>query len=616
MVFPETFGGDPIVIDEHCAIAFVPQTRGYFLAVACNTSQRRVKVRMDLTLSTRYCVFLPVVGAVHVGPMMVEATIAPYRVRNVGLVGPEKGALPMSLEQLLVCLNYDVHVFIEEETGVMLPATKWKKGTKATFTDPLPCTLLPATLAGAWPSWLSHLRVHDFTVCKRDVTLAAQGEEDGQADKVLVQVDEIAGGSAYLLSSVNKGRTPRRVLHKYSREGKGAPSICFVPMDGRECEDATTITGYVPGGGDVALGWVIRLDAETSPSCDLLLSLRAWTATACNPTSTDVMHPQGGKDDTPIKPTPITGTTSVSTRAFLHSQRGFGSRAAKGGVSLDFSPLAFLGHGTVESSSPVESLPPSTNARPSTTATDNAKPATDAVTLMSPQEIDDRKGLTRQQISRQGSMSGNAVQTPERREMGGLPAVHEREEASEDNNGAENEPHLGTEHGDCTCALEGHCVLHLKRGKRQDYSEIKTQTETEIERSTVSLGKAHTCRERAAGAEEEETASTATTCVRHALQHLDCEEALERIFIETAEATAWKVCLLEWQQPLCIICANPISSRTLFVAGPSTGEKVHFMCYAKSRQSPQQQTQRYFNDATHCSPDVLTGRGHSAESLL
>ncbi|RNF02613.1 hypothetical protein TraAM80_06278 [Trypanosoma rangeli] len=617
MVFPETFGGDPIVIDEHCAISFVPQARGYFLAVACNTSQRRVKVRMDLTLSTRYCVFLPVVGTVHVGPMMIEATIAPYRVRNVGLVGPEKGALPMPLEQLLVCLNYDMHVFIEEETGVMLPVTKWKKGTKATSTDPMPCTLLPSTLAGAWPSWLSHLRVHEFTVCKRDVTLAAQGGDEGQANKVLVQIDEIAGGLAYLLSAVNKGRTPRRVLHKYSCEGKGAPSVCFVPMDGRECEDATTITGYVPGGGDVALGWVVRLDAETSPSCDLLLSLQAWTATACSPASTDVMHPQGGKDSTPIKSTPITRITSVSTRTFMNSQRRSGSGAAKGGVLLDSSPLVFfLGHATVESLSPPKSLPSSTNARASITTTENANQATDSVTFMSPQEIAKRKGLARQQISLLGNISGNGVQTPERREVGRLPAVHEREEKSEDNNGAGNESHLGTGHGDRTCVLEGHYVPHLRRGKRQVYSDIKPQMETELERSTASLGVAHTCRERVAGATEEETASTFTACVSHALRHLDCEEALKRISIETAEATAWKVCLLEWQQPLCIICANPIPSWALFVAEPSTGEKFHFMCYAKRRQSLQQQTQRYFNDATHCSADVLIGREHSTESLL
>ncbi|RNF25889.1 uncharacterized protein Tco025E_01855 [Trypanosoma conorhini] len=619
MVFPEAFSGDPIVIDEHCAIAFVPQSRGYFLAVACSTSQRRVKVRLDLTCSTRYCVFVPVVGVVHVGPMVVEVTIAPYRVRNVGLVGPEKGAPPLPLAQLLVCLHYDVHVFLEEETGIMVSATRWRKGTRETCPAPTPSTLLPATLANAWPPWLSHLRVHDFTAWKRDEKLDAQADEGGEADKVLVQVDVVADGAAYLLSAVNKGRTPRRVLYTPPCELCGSPSVCFVPMDGHECEDAAAITGYVPGGGDVALGWVVTVDADTPPSCDQLFPSQAFTAAACNAASTEVLQLQGEKDAAPIKSTPTKRPKFVCSRTFLHSQRRSGSGGAKGGAPWGPPSLACSRRVTVGGFAPRECSRSPTNACASTTTTGNAAQAKERSTFMPSRKKADRSVSKRHQILLIGSMPGSAVQTPERREVSGLPAA-QRREASCGENGTPVEQkkeagkasHLSTEHGRRTCAIDATYVPHLREGGANLLSEVATPTAAEIERRTVSLRVTHACREEVSEDKEEKT-----TCVSHALRELDCEEALRRIAVEMAEATAWKVRLLEWQQPPCLICANPVPPWALFVEEPSSGERVHFLCYAEMRQPlQQQQTPHHSNDGTHCPSEVMAGREYSVEGLL
>lgn len=318
MSFPETFGGDPIVINEHCSIFFLPQLSGSLVVVACSTSPRRMKVRVDLSQSTRYCRFSPMVGAVVVGPMIVEATITPQRVRNIGLVRPEKGSASPSHVVLLSQLIYTAHVFLEGDKGVMVPSNKWDKQAGPTLLASTLRTLSPTTLASAWPSWMCRLRPLDFVVVKRHAVLSSQRVDGKREKKVLLHVDMVAGGRAYLVSVVNKTRIPHRVVYR-PRCVNGAAgnstadraitsdakrgtfcenatvSFSYVPMDGRECADIMALEGYVPGGGDAALGWVVVTGGEAPDARKRGVS-HDFTATACDPAVPEAMGPQPGAE--------------------------------------------------------------------------------------------------------------------------------------------------------------------------------------------------------------------------------------------------------------------------------------------------------------------------------
>ncbi|KAF8299101.1 hypothetical protein TcYC6_0073190 [Trypanosoma cruzi] len=647
MIFPEKLSSDPIVIDDHCAILLEPQPRGCFLLVACNKSSRRVKICVDLTLSTRYCVFLPVVGTVNVGPMIVEATMAPYRVRNIGLMGPEKGTRPLQHAHLFAQLHYVVHVFVEDEKGVMVPAYKWRKGTREKSTERMPPTFLPTTSTDLWSFFLPHLRVKDFIVSKRNVTAVPQGEGGSQGENVLVQVDEIAGGAAYLLSAVNRGHTPQFLRYRCLFGGATSPFVCFVPMDGIKCENTTEIEGYVPVGGDVALGWVVRTGADMPLSTELFPP-HAFTATVCSSGVAEKMIPQREKDATTIKHTfkERAAGSVASGRTFLHSQRGSGSRTDKSSLSQNLSPPC-LECFTVDGLSLRGFSEPPANACALTFTRSISAPAARMVRakFASPDKHVGKNVLTMRQTLLSVELPGGVAQTEERSEASESLAVQGLEELGEErmisfeeSSGVGYEPNSFTEHGNEMCGFEEQHVRDLHGGTPEIRSEDETQFEAEVGHRTVLLEATQSvlplfvelgeddmpvCEEmvnedRGEEEEEEEKASTATASVKHRWQKIDGEEAIQRISIETAETIEWKVFLQQWRKPLCLICKQPIPPGALVVQEPSSGNTVHFLCYTEVRQQLQQQgqMQEYSNVQIYCLPQLSRGRSHSVEGLL
>ncbi|EKF31966.1 hypothetical protein MOQ_004196 [Trypanosoma cruzi marinkellei] len=619
MIFPEKLSSDPIVIDDHCAIVLEPQPRGCFLLVACNKSSRRIKICVDLTLSTRYCVFLPVVGTVDVGPMIVEATIAPYRVRNIGLMGPEKGTKPLQHAHLFAQLHYVVHVFVEDEKGVMVPAYKWRKGTREKSKERTPSTFLPTTSTDLWSFCLPHLRVNEFLVRKRNVTAVPPGEGGSKGKNVLVQVDEIAGGAAYLLSAVNKGHTPQCVRYRCPFEGDNSPCVCFVPMDGHKCENTAEIEGYVPVGGDVALGWVLRTGADMPLSTDLF-SPHAFTAIVCGSGAEEKMVPQSEKDAKTTNPTfnerDVGSVANGGT--FPHSQRRSGSSTDKNNLSQNLLPPC-LECFSVDGLSMRGLSEPPANACALTFTRSFSTPAARMVraNFESPGKQVGKNVLTMRHTSLSINMPSGAAQTEERSESSEPAAVQELEESGEERMiSFEESSRVGyesnsfTEHGNEMCDLEEQHMRDLRDGTPEICSENETRFEAEVKHRTALLGATQSVlpsfvepeedvmpvcgemvnedkeekEEEEEEEEEEEKASTVTASVKHTWQKIDGEEAIKRISIETAETIEWKVFLQQWRKPLCLICRQPIPPGALVVEEPSSGNTVHFVCYTEVRQ--------------------------------
>ncbi|KAH9586493.1 hypothetical protein LSM04_005901 [Trypanosoma melophagium] len=145
------------------------------------------------------------------------------------------------------------------------------------------------------------IKVHvDFTQCSR-----YSSSEGLESPRVVLYTDEIADGEAYLISAVNKSKTPYSLLYQIScdatfpndstvgtstviNSGKESnvkemksSTFYFVPTDGWECEPIIALKGFLPGNGDVALVWVVRRDVSTGNSNPSFLY--RFTVMPCEP---------------------------------------------------------------------------------------------------------------------------------------------------------------------------------------------------------------------------------------------------------------------------------------------------------------------------------------------
>ncbi|ORC91748.1 uncharacterized protein TM35_000053440 [Trypanosoma theileri] len=676
MTFPEKIAGDPVIIDDVCAISFVPQFKGWYAVVVYSMAPRRMKVRVDFTQCSRYCVFYPFVGAVSVEEMIAELTITPYRIRNIGVVGPDKDSGLSSRTLLFTQLKYITHIFLENEEGNMIPASKFRRNGKlfSSSSESVP-NFSSTTFADTWPASFSNLRVNDFIVSRRTETIilssadasslkgTKRGSSEGlEVPQVVLYTDEIADGAAYLISVVSKSKIPYSLFYQILYNGElsnktvgtstllsnskerdvkemNSSTFYFVPMDGWECESIEALTGYLPGNGDLALGWVVRRDVSAENSHPSLLY--RCTVIPCEPDNGQPYSQQ------------ITGETIRRTTTMMKIKMMMMIEQKKE-ISLNYYGGRMV-EGKLSSSLPRESkYLHSKTGTPISTRSKHEKPSIQGKVFsrlsVSPGSSNKRVtgtvmkvDSTKQKVMNPSEERCNFSPDP-------LPSrrlLMEEAFVNPESLGEElcelreslwkkkTETELSDKYHESVHDMETHYMQELHMSLKNIRAEIEAQIEEEVERRLSSSEMMRLSQQShlmespqttpqqndvknensTLNSTEEKNSSlipsSPVAIISSTLRQIEVNEMMDRISIEASATAERRFLLMNWQQPKCLICGLPVPSWSLSVQDPVNGNKTHFLCFAELREHLYTQES---NDESNFSINTRDGRSFSMET--